>query len=91
MLERMRNGGCWTFGGCPFSTNQNGVEKDYMTLQINYQEKYEQGYEKSNLYSNENDRRWRFIVEKSCNVFWTHSRTGAWIGKRIAASIMFVS
>lgn len=25
--------------------DRNGVEKDYMTLQMNYQEKYEQGIE----------------------------------------------
>ncbi len=24
---------------------RNGVERDYMTLQMNYQEKYEQGYD----------------------------------------------
>lgn len=45
MSGKMRNGGCWTSGGCPLSTDRNGVEKDYMTLQMHYQEKYEQGME----------------------------------------------
>lgn len=45
LSAKMRNGGCWTSGGCPLSTDRNGVEKDYMTLQMNYQEKYEQGVE----------------------------------------------
>ena len=28
-------------------------------------------------FSNENERRWRFAIGKSCNVFRTHSGTGA--------------
>lgn len=30
------------------SVDRNEVEKDYMTLQMNYQEKYEQGVEQGN-------------------------------------------
>ncbi|MCI8379107.1 MAG: ANTAR domain-containing protein [Lachnospiraceae bacterium] len=41
----MRDGGCWTSGGCPLSTDRNGVEKDYMTLEMSYQEKFGQGLE----------------------------------------------
>lgn len=45
--------------------DRNGVEKDYMTLQMNYQEKYEQGIEHEKV---ETARRlielWRFSIEE---------------------------
>ena len=39
----MRNGGRKTSSGRLLSTDWNGMEKNYMTLQVSYQEKFEQG------------------------------------------------
>ena len=43
LSERMRNGGAKR--PVDVCLARNGMEKDYMTLQMNYQEKYEQGIE----------------------------------------------
>ena len=46
---KMRNGGRKTSSGRLLCADRNGVEKDYMTLQMNYQEKYEQGIEQEKI------------------------------------------
>ena len=43
--RKTENGGCWTSSGCPFSTDRNGVEKEYMTLLMRDQENVEKGRE----------------------------------------------
>ena len=40
------NGGCLTSSGCPFSTDRNGVKKEYMTLLMRDQENVEKGEER---------------------------------------------